>query len=490
MQHKSEKSDLTFPSDLVALVYGIALFSLSVFVLNENFLQDPDTYWHIETGRWIWLEYKFPRNDIFSHTIFGQPWTNMEWLSQIILFFSYELMGWHGVIVTTALVLALTFALMYFLLARKLRATVALGATTVSFMFASVHFLARPHLLSYPIIVVWIYSLATACDENRRPSLWLLPLMTLWANLHGAFTLGLVFAAGFGFEATVRARAAVRWRVVTEWLVFWLFALAAGCITPYGYQGMLETYNVLNLGPVLQHIGEWRSLDAGNDSVHEAILLMLLALALIFGVKIRFPRALLVVGILHFGLKHVRGLPMVALSWPFLLAGPLQSQFAFLRPTADPWPLFGARKRGSLPAIIGVAGAAVIIVALGAAFPRLRPVITYSHYVSPKAAVDYVLQQNVSGPVLNDSDFGGYLIFRGIKTFIDGRMLPFGRKFTADYFEAQNIQNLAKLDEMADTYKVSWTLLRLDTTMAYYFDHSPRWRRLYSDDIAVIHVRR
>ncbi len=414
----------------------------------------------------------------------------MEWLSQIILFFSYELMGWHGVILTTALVLALTFALMFFLLARKLRATIALGVTTVSFLFASIHFMARPHLLSYPIVVIWVYSLATACDENRRPSLWLLPLMTLWANLHGAFTLGLVFAAGFGFEAAVRAHAAIRRRVVTAWLLFWFSALAAGCITPIGYHGMLETYNVLNLGPILQNIGEWRPLNAGDDYAHEAILLMLLALALIFGVKIGFPRALLVLGILHFGLKHVRGLPMVALSWPFLLASSLQSQFAFLRPTVDSWPLFGARKPGSLPAIIGVAGTIIIIVALGAAYPRVRPVINYSPSVSPKAAVDYFLQQNISGPVLNDYNFGGYLIFRGIKTFIDGRVLPFGRRFANDYFEARNIQNLAKLDEMADTYNVTWTLLRLDTTVTYYFDHSPRWRRLYADDIAVIHVRR
>ena len=105
----------------MAFVFGIAVFCLAIFVYSDQLLLDPDTYWHIETGRWIWTEQKFPRVDIFSHTALGQPWTNMEWLAQIFLLFSYDLMGWHGPIILTGLVIALTFGLMYWLLSRKMR---------------------------------------------------------------------------------------------------------------------------------------------------------------------------------------------------------------------------------------------------------------------------------------------------------------------------------------------------------------------------------
>ena len=228
MRHESDKSDLTFPTDVIAFAFAVVLFSYALFLLNERLLLDPDTYWHIETGRWIWVEQKFPRYDIFSHTALGQPWTNMEWLSQIILYFSYEALGWHGLVLLTGLTIALTFATMYLLLARSLRATVALGATAVAFIFASNHFLARPHLLSYPVIVVWTALIAKACDEDRRPSFWLLPLITLWANLHGAFTLGLVLVGGFALEAIVAAPAAGRRGVFKEWSVFGFCALLAG----------------------------------------------------------------------------------------------------------------------------------------------------------------------------------------------------------------------------------------------------------------------
>jgi hypothetical protein len=46
--------------------------------------------------------------------------------------------------------------------------------------------------------------------------------------------------------------------------------------------------------------------------------------------------------------------------------------------------------------------------------------------VAPPAA----LNAKVTGPVFNDYDLGGYLIFRGIPTFIDGRTLPFGKDFS------------------------------------------------------------
>lgn len=489
-EHQADKDELIFPTDVMTFVFFILIFCIAIFAYNQKFLLDPDTYWHIETGRWIWTEKAFPRTDVFSHTALGQPWTNMEWLAQIILFFSYDLLGWRGPILLSAFIIALTFSLMYFFLSRKLRATVAMGICGVSIIFAGLHFLARPHLTSYPLIVIWTAFLAKACEENRRPSYWLLPLVTLWANLHGAFTFGLVLAAGFGFEAIVSAPASERRRVALQWIGFCFCALLAGCITPYGYQYVLETFNVLNLGLVLQQNSEWRPMDADNEYMHEAILLILLALALTFGVKLRFPRALLVIGVLHFGFKHVRGLPMVALTWPFMLAGPLSAQFAFLRPAKDPMPLFGEGRPTVRAIIAGGAATALAVVMLGALHAKLLPVVTPAANVSPQAAVDYVVQQGINGPVLNDFDFGGYLIHRGIKTFIDGRTLPFGKKFSVDYFDAMNIGNLPKLDEMADTYKVTWTLLRPNTPMAYYFQHSPNWKMVYSDDVAVIHVRR
>src|SRR5215831_932900 len=305
---QTKKHDLVFPTDAAALLFGLVIFAVAIFALHRGFLSDPDTYWHITTGKWILTERAVPRHDIFSYTAVGRPWVNIEWLAQIILFSIYDWFGWRGLVLLCALVIALTFVLLYALLARELRPTLAVGAAVLSLAFASSHFLARPHLLTLPIIVVWTAFLVRASDENRRPSFWLLPLMVLWANLHGGFTLGLLLAAGFGLEATIAAPSAERRRVAIEWLSFWIGALLAACVTPYGYQSLLLTLEFFSLGDLLHWMGDGRPMNPAIDFNQELILLGLMAMALLFGVKIGLIRVVMIFGLLHLALQYVRGL--------------------------------------------------------------------------------------------------------------------------------------------------------------------------------------
>src|SRR5262249_16740698 len=335
-----------------------------------------------------------------------------------------------------ALVICLALVLRCALLARELRPTVAVGAAVLSLAFASSPFLARPHLLTLPIIVVWTAFLVRASDENRRPSFWLLPLMVLWANLHGGFTLGLLLAAGFALEATIAACPAQRRRVALSWLGFWAGAVLASCITPYGYHYLLQTYHLFDMGAVLRQIGDMRPMSPNAELKQEVILLSLLAMSLLFGAKIGIVRVAMIVGLLHLALQHVRGLAIFGLVLPFLVAHPLQQQFIFLRPSVDAFPLFDGRKFRTRVTTIAFSATLVAAGLLGAAYAVLRPTDAPAQYFTPSAALDYVLKANVTGPVLNDFDFGGYLIFRGIPTFIDGRTLPFGKRFALDYSDA------------------------------------------------------
>lgn len=488
---RTTKDDLPFPTDATALLFGILIFSVAVFALNTRFLNEPDTYWHIATGKWILANDAFPRRDAFSHTAFGHPWVDTEWLAQIILFLTFDLFGWQGLVLLCAIIVSATFVLLYSLLARELRATVALGASTVSFMFISKHFLARPHLLTFPIIVVFIALLARASEEKRIPSLWLLPLMSLWANLHGGFTVGLALTAGFGIDAVMIASSAERRHTTISWLAFFVATLFASLLTPYGYISILETYHALTLGEVLKNIGEMRPMDPYRELTQEVTLLFLLAMALLFGVKISTGRVFMIVVLLHFALQHVRGLAIFGLMLPLIIAHPLRQQFAFLRPTADPYPLFGKRSFRAVATGFAVAATILLALVIGIIYLAMWPKSGPSAYFTPAAAVDHAIKADLTGPVLNEYDFGGYLIFRGIPTLIDGRaMLLFGKAFGAAYFEAMALGADDKLERLADAYKVTWTLLRPRSPEALHFDRSLEWKRLYQDDIAVIHVRR
>jgi hypothetical protein len=296
--------------------------------------------------------------------------------------------------------------------------------------------LARPHLLTFPIIVAWTASLARSSEENRRPGLWLLPLLLLWANLHGGFSIGLILAAGFGLESVIVAPAAQRRRVAIEWLIFWLGALLVCCITPYGYQSVVRTYLGIELGEILNYINEWTPMNARDNYSQEAVLLCLLALALTFGPRIGFIRAVMVIGLLHLGLRYVRALPIFALALPLIVAHPLRQQFAFLRPTSDRWPLFDEDKFRSFLTTTALAATLLVTSVLGTVHVILGPTDAPANNITPAAAVEYAINANVTGPVFNEFEFGGYLVFRSIPTFIDGRTLPFGKEFAVDYFNA------------------------------------------------------
>ena len=94
----------------------------------------------------------------------------------------------------------------------------------------------------------------------------------------------------------------------------------------------------------------------------------------------------------------------------------------------------------------------------------------------------------LKGPVFNSEGFGGYLIFSGVPTFIDGRAELYGNDFLGRYLAAE-AGNRETLAAMLHEYEVEWTLLAPQQGAVHCLDSLPGWRRIYSDRRAVIHIR-
>jgi len=107
---------------------------------------------------------------------------------------------------------------------------------------------------------------------------------------------------------------------------------------------------------------------------------------------------------------------------------------------------------------------------------------------APAAAVRAVEQAHIAGNVLNDYNFGDYLIFRGIKTFIDGRADMFGDPFLKRYYEAVHGDS-DELPALIKQYDITWTIFPPDARAVALIGHLPGWRRFYADDTAVVQVR-
>ena len=455
---------------------GIGIYAL-LLSNGGMLLNDSDTYWQITVGQWILDHNALPRTDIYSFTKAGEPWTSSSWLAQVLYAASYNLAGWTGPVVLASSCIAATFALLAHILGRRIPAIHAVTFTMAASVLSMGHFLARPHVLALPIMLAWANGLMSASERGQAPSPWLLPLIALWANLHGGFVFGLVLVGAFALDALWNADRAQQKPLVLRWAAFGIGALAACCVTPYGWGSILAARKILDLGELLHVIYEWTPADFSKFGAFEMAILTLIAGALYGGVKLSPPRIALVLGLLHMALSHVRNFEIFALLLPIVVLAPVASQFA-LRPA---WHARARAPMAVMAAVMVLLGGWTWLLAANTTFvPRESQ--------SPSAVVD-VLKAHNPKRVLNDLPFGGYLIWRQIPVFVDGRAELYGEAFEMAYYRALKLKDVSQFLDILKTWDIDAVLLAPSTPAVGLLDHIGGWRRAYADENAVLHVR-
>jgi len=455
---------------------GAGVYAL-LLVNGNALLRDSDTYWHIAVGKWIFEHNTFPRVDTYSFTKAGEPWISTSWLAQVLYAGSYEIGGWAGPIILAATCIAGTFAFLAFILGRRIRSIHAIMIALVALPVSASHFLARPHVLALPVMLAWVNGLLGASERREPPSFWLLPLMVLWANLHGGFVFGLALIVPIAFDAWWNAEASQRGPLALRWIVFGACAFVACCATPYGWGSILASRKILGLGDLLNLISEWSPADFSRFSIFEACVLALIASSLYFGVKLSPPRILLVLGLFHMALSHVRNADIFALLTPLVVLTPVSSQFG-LQPDRFGKTIFPTASAAMLVTVLGVSTWAF------AANHRFSPPLIHS----PAAAID-VLKLRGAKRILNDFPFGGYLISQQMPVFIDSRAELYGEQFVMAYFRALQLRDVNQFLGMLKEYEIDAVLLTPATPAAGLLDHLDGWQRVYSDETAVVHIR-
>jgi hypothetical protein len=463
---------------LLPLWVGAGVYALFLLAGNR-LLIDPDTMWQITVGQWIIDHRAVPQTDVYSFTMQGQPWISTQWLAQVLFAKAYSIAGWAGPVVLATAAIAATFALLARFLSQRLPESATMVFVAAALALTAPHLLARPHVLVLPFMLMWAIGLTVAADRRAAPSFWLLPLMTLWANLHGGFVFGLVLIAPVGLDAVLSADAKARKPLILRWAAFGIAALIASCITPYGWNALLASKKILELGSALQLIMEWRPPDFGHIGALEICLLAGVGLTLLRGVTLPPMRIVLLLGLVHMALAQWRAADFLALIAPLFLATPLARQIGgheAAAPVASPI-------RGLL-----VASVAIFLMAGTVAYAAVHPFRPHPHGV-PAAAVAELKKFNPVH-VFNDYDFGGYLIANGVAPFIDGRTELYGEKFFVNQNAAVSLRKPENLFRLLDEYKIDATLLRTQGPANKLLDHIDGWQKVYSDGIATVFIRK
>jgi hypothetical protein len=453
-----------------------ALLVIAVVLFAPQVLNDGDSWWHVAAGEWMLAHGRVLETDIFSYTFAGRPWHTHEWLAEVLMALAFRLGGWSAIILLYGAAAAAAMAVLARQLGRRLGG-LSLGLVLLlAFGCMSPSLLARPHLLALPLLAAWTAGLLQAREAGRAPPLALALVMALWANLHGGYLLGLALIGPFALEAMIEAQD--QWFASARpWAVFGLASLAASLVTPFGLAGLIFPIKLLGLSS-LAGVTEWRAADFSHVGPLEISLLAALYVLLQRGVRVPPTRLALLLLLLHMSLQHSRHQILLATIAPLLLAEPLARALTDARPgPASDQPAGRAWA-------LGCVAAALLLVGARLAWPVTRT----EGPSAPIGALRHVPPALRGQPVFNAYGMGGYLIFEGVRPFIDGRTDMYGDAFTNAYLRAER-GDLATLDSLLARWSVSWTLLDAGNPLVQAMDRRPGWRRLYADRYAVVHVR-
>ena len=512
---------VTLPS--VADLIFVALLCVLVFTpLSVRLLGDAGIGWHIRTGQQILATHTIPRVDLFSSTMAGKPWFAWEWLYDIAVGRLETALGLNGVVWFTAAVIATVFAGMFhFLIRRGTSLCLALPLVILAMSASMIHFLARPHVLSWLFTLVWFSILDSSeraglyqnqnQNQNQNSShvkrVWLFPpLMLLWVNLHGGFLFGFVLLGIFWtgaiwdwftakenrLEDSLRKIAAAQRARTLTWIG--LLTLAASFVNPYGWKLHAHVYSYLSNRFLMDHIDEFQSPNFHGVAQKCFLVLILIALAglAIRGRDLRLSAGLTVMFAVYAGLYASRNIPTSSVLLAMVL-GPLccstggaKNFFSsfFARMTA-----IESRARGHLWPTIALVATLLIAINGGRLGSNM---LMDAHFDPRRMPVDALnnLHDRFKSPVLAPDYWGGYLIYRTYpetQVVLDDRHDLYGPEFFKSYLKMIHVE--PGWEDFLREHQSACVLLPTQSPLADRLKNSPRWKMIYSDDVAIALMR-
>lgn len=523
----------------MADVIFVALLGTLVFTpLAVRLLGDAGIGWHIRTGQLILATHEIPRVDPFSSQI-RLPWFAWEWLYDVVVGELEATLGLNGVVWLTAIVIAAVFAWTFRLLMRSgTNLLVALVLVLLAISASMIHFLARPHVVSWLFMLAWFVILD--CSEKASGHgrvlrfLWTLPLLMLvWVNVHGGFLFGFVLLAVFWLGAVwdwFRARGdrieesfekIAAGRRARNLFVVGLLSVLASFVNPYGWKLHAHVYSYLTNRFLMDHIDEFQSPNFHLIAQKCFLVLLLIAFAVVAarGRALRMSQLFTLLLAVYAGLYASRNIPVSSVLL-VLVVGPLISAGTAWRGAApSEVPGFFRRMamveselRGhSWPVFIWpiVAIIATLAVTLNGGRVGARQIMDAHFDPSrmPVAAVDFIHDEEAPAlaagdvraalipqcrpysPVLSPDYWGGYLIYRlypSNKVVIDDRHDFYGESFLMGYLTMLHVE--PKWSEFLNAHS-SCVLLPKKAALTQILYETPDWKAMYTDDVAVIFVR-
>jgi hypothetical protein len=472
----------------------------AIFTMTAGQITDPDFWWHLRTGQFIFETRAIPHADIFSFTAQGKEWVTHEWLAEVLMFAIYKLTGWGGLVVAFSLVMTAALWIAYAACAKHAPHPYVAGAAVLLGALATAPtWGVRPQMISFLFTSIYVAVLREYARGARAKSLcWLVPLMLVWVNMHGGYALGLALVAltcaGTVLDELMRERGERRlFARLRPLLLLFAACLLVVPLNPNGLRMFSYPFETLNSHAMHAYIDEWFTPNF-HLLISQPFALLVFATFVVLALspkRARHGELLLLCVAAYAALRAWRNIPFFA-----LVAMPLLAEHAWLVLTSRAswrWLTVPEKRETGTKALVQLALNFVLLICvpIGLCAANVSNVVAKQTAIEaekyPSAAVEFLRAHAESGAIYNEYGWGGYLIWKLYpqrEVFIDGRADVYG-----DAFMEEALATMAgERDWRAplERYGVRTVVCKPNAPLASLLRQDDDWRVAYEDRQAVI----
>lgn len=483
------------------------LLWLGVFMAEKIDLSNTDLGRHLKNGEIISSEglklggaNTVLSSNFYSYTYPDFPFVNHHWASGVLFYAVQKLAGFSGLSIIYILLSLLTFVIFFLVAYREADFTTAAVLSVFLIPLIAERREIRPEIFSYFFLAVFFLLLwLWKKEEFSWRWLFLLPIMMIfWVNAHIYFFLGFFLIGVFLFSEFVRRN----WKGFKKLAIILFFTFSASLVNPFGLKGALHPlYVYKNYGyAVAEEKSVWFVENYGivnSNFLLAKIAAGLIAVTLLIAVvinwrKISLPNALIGTFFGAIGLIQIRNFTILG----FFALPILASQSGKI------FSVKAGKEKG-----LAKENALTLFYITLVIFAAVNSYQFFSSHWQEKGiglakdnqkAAEFFKKENIQGPIFNNYDIGGYLIYYLYpeqKVFVDNRPEVYPKEFLQNvYIKMQNDQ--AAWEQQNEKYN-------FNSIFFSYRDITPwgqnflklrlqdaAWALVYKDDYAMIFLKR
>lgn len=438
--------------------------------------KEADIFFLLRYGEQV-VNHGFPVTDFLSmHQ--GFNFVMQQWLSSVIFYLSYHVLGHYGLLLIVNLVNLFILYMLYkfCMLLSDNNYKISILLTCITDLLLETNFIVpRPFIFDFLLLIIVLYIMeAYYQKKSTKILLWLPFLSILQMNLHSStwfmlFLFMLPYVVSLLYETIKNHEDKRIYKVLGIMILMFL----VGFLNPYGIKNITYLFT-----------------SYGNEYINKLIIEMFpplinsygfitfVIMGGVLGTYIYYKKevlslryGLLLLGVTILNLLHLRNFSLYVIGAIPPLALYLKNVLRkdYSKKASDTYKRY-------YKMILGMLGIYIFVIVI----------CTNNKFTSPlEKGVDYLLEHNKKQEIVLYADYnnGSYCEFRGLKPYIDGRAEIFLKannkkeNILKEYYLLSN----DRLDykKFVEKYQFTHLILSKEESLYHYISNDKNYRRIY-----------